>query len=328
MTLWEKYFDYHPEILLRIEAIDKKTKEKFIRKLKLETDKDNFLSTITEFQFYEFLIKEGFVVEFEKEYTFDNKALKFTPDFTVSKQGQSIIAEVLKLNTTEKDKKRNDFESFLLDGIQKNTAKCCVQVELIEEYFDVELYDKDSILAEVSSWLKSSYELNEELVVRDNFKFKIISIDEKYEHTLVFGNVNSIDIDTRRLNSINSRFVSKIEKYDRLIAEMDMPYLICLKIDFHAAINEKEMFWTMYGDLIFHEYIPKYVSELNGLYYRNETAKRNLSGVVLMISNQIYYFNNYFLSNRLKQEIRDEFLKYQFLGETFNKLVYLKEVPK
>jgi hypothetical protein len=109
---------------------------------------------------------------------------------------------------------------------------------------------------------------------------------------------------------------------------LDIPYLICLKIDFHAAINEKEMFWTMYGDLAFHEYIPKYVSELNGFYYQNEFAKKNLSGVVLMINNQIYFFNNYFLSNRLDHEIRDGFLKYQFFNETFNKLVYLKEVPK
>jgi hypothetical protein len=166
----------------------------------LETDKDNFLSTITEFQFYEFLVEEEFIVEFEKEYTFDNKALKFTPDFTVSKQGQSIIVEVLKLNTTEKDKKRNDFEGYLLDGIQKNLAKCCVQLIIEEEYFDVELYDKDAILAEVSMWLKSSYKLDEELVIKDNFKFRIISIDENFEHTQVFGNVNSIDIDTRRLN--------------------------------------------------------------------------------------------------------------------------------
>lgn len=328
MTLWDQYFEYHPDILLRIESIDKLSKGKFIKKLKLEKDKENFLSTIAEFQFYEFLINEGFSVDFEKEYVLNSGETKLTPDFTILKDSQSIIVEVVKLNTTEKDRIRNDFENYLLEGVEKNAAKCCVKLTLENEYFDAQLYDKELIVSEVSKWLSSNLELEAELILHENFRFRILSIDEKYEHTYVVSNFNSIDIDTRRLNSDNSRFVNKIEKYTSLIDELRMPYLICIKIDFHAGINENELFWTMYGDLLFHEYVPKLESELNGLYYKNEVAKRNLSGVLLMINNQFKYYNNYFLQNRLRTSIKKDFLRYQFFGETYNRLVYLSKITK
>jgi len=328
MTLWDKYSESHPELISRLELVDEKSRRKFIKKLQKERDRDNFISIITELQFIEFFVKEGFHVEYEKEYLFEG-GKKITPDFTLSKYNEKTIAEVLRLNPTKKDKKRNDFESFLFEAIEKIRKGCLVRIKFIDEYYESDLYDLNFIAQELEKWITNDFYLNSELTLYRNLIFRIIAIDDSLEHACVYGNFNSIDIDTRRLNSEKSQFVTKIEKYEAFISEMAFPYLICLKIDFHAGINENEMFRTMYGDLLFYDYVPKHESQLNGFYYTNDIAKRNLSGVILLgDNNNVYYFNNYFLLNRLKQTIKNEFLKYQFVRNGFNKLVYLREVPK
>jgi hypothetical protein len=326
MTLWEEYLSYHPEFETRLIAIEKIARDKFIRKLKKEKDKENFLSIITEFQFYEFLVSKEFNINLEKEYFLENSKSKYTPDFTISKYGQSIIVEVLKLNTTAKDKIRSDFENYLFNQLDSIRKGCWLQIDFIEEYFDVELYSKEKIVEEVSVWLENNFYLNSEILLYDNFKFTITKVDNKLEHVCVQGNANSIDIDIRRLNSPNSRFVDKINKYSELIINSTLPYIICLKIDFTAAIGENEMFWTMYGDLLFYQHLNKFESTMNGFYYTNENAKGSLSGILLMINNKITYYNNYSFQNKLDFKIKKEFLEYQFFGETFSKLVYLRRV--
>lgn len=326
MTLWDKYLEYHPDLIGRLERIDIKSKNRFTKKLKREKDRNNFIATITELQCYEFFLESGFKVEFEKSYQF--KGNKLTPDLTINKDDQEIIVEVVRLNPTAKDSKRNNFESSLLEKIEELKKKCIVKIDFIDEYFDPNQYDESTIVKDLEVWLESNFFLNSKIILHENFQFEIINTDEVYDHTCVYGNFNTIDIDPRRLKSDKSLFVSKLEKYDQLIHELNLPYLIFIKIDFHAGINENEMFWTMYGDSLFYDYLNKYESELNGLFYTNEKAKNNVSGVLLIVGDKKYYFKNFYLLNKLSSKVGEELSEMQFMSSIQNRFVYLKEVKK
>ena len=320
MNLWEKYLGYHPEIISRLDLIDEASRAKFLRRMKSEKDQSNFSSTLTELSFYEFFQKQGFEVEYDKTHG------KFTPDLTLKRDNNQIIAEVLKLNTTEKDTGRNHFESLLIEEIEKIEINCWIQIDFKEEYFDTSLYSYEEIANKLADWLVDNCVIGNKITFFDIFTFEIIGVYKKFTHVCVMGNVNSIDIDTRRLNADNSRFIQKIGKYDELISETSLPYLICIKIDFNAAIGEREMFWTMYGDLVFHHDYHIYHSELNGLYYTN-TLTKTLSGVVLMVSDKVFYFHN-FREYKLWKNAFDNLIAFQFSCETFNKLTYLRKVYK
>ncbi len=324
MELWNKYLEYHPEFLTRLDLLEKRSKDRFIKRLKNEKDRNNFLAVIAELNFYEIFKEKGFAVEYDKEYVLTKDFLKCNPDLTIIKNGKTIIAEVVYLNTTNKDSIRNEFENYLLEELQKIQIGCCIHIGFKEEYFDVEAYEKEDIIKQFADWIPNNCVLGNELVVLDNFVFTVSSVNESYEHILVMGNANSIDIDTRRLNSENSRFINKIGKYNHLINELNLPYIICVKIDFHAAINEKEMFWTLYGDLVFFEDLQIYHSELNGVYYLNEYAS-NLSGVLLLVNNKVHYFHNY-RQQRLGEYAITQLQDLQYHCETFNILKYLQRV--
>lgn len=320
MELWNKYLEYHPEIFSRLDSIDKTSRDKFLKKFKSEKDKSNFLSTLAELSFSEFFSKLKFEVEYDKSYG------KFTPDLTITKDNSQVIVEVVKLNPTEKDTLRNDFESYLFDEIQKIEIGCWLEINFEEQYFDVALYNKEIIVKEVLEWLTTNCEVGNQIRLYENFVFKIIKVDKKYKHVCVMGNANSIDIDIRRLESDNSRFIKKIGKYQKLIAEFSLPYILCIKIDFHAAISEIQMFWTLYGDLSSYFDLEIHHCELNGVYYTDKDSE-NLSGVFLMVGDKIFYFHN-FKETRLKEDIKIEFLKYQYHCNTSSKLIYLQLVPK
>ncbi len=318
MELWNKYLEYHPEIITRFDAIDEVSKNKFIRKLQSEKSKSNFSSTLTELSFYEFFRNNGFNVEYEKLLG------GLTPDLTISKKGELIIAEVLKLNTTEKDTVRNEFESLLLEEIEKIKIGCWVQINFKEDYFDTVQFNQEEIATTFYEWLKSNCIAGKEIELFNFFTFKVIRVDKKYDHVCVFGNVNMIDIDVRRLNSDKSRFVQKMSMYNDLIQEKSLPYLICIRIDFHAAIGENEMFWTMYGDVVSHLNFGIQHCELNGFYYKNDLTK-NLSGVLLMISDRVFFFRN-FRQDKLFKEALDILMRFQFYNSVESKLTYLRRV--
>ncbi|QNA44958.1 hypothetical protein [Lacibacter sediminis] len=326
MTLLEKYQENHPDLNERLERIDEKSRKKFIKKLKREKDKSNFIAIVTELQCYEFFFNSGFKVEFERGYSVGSKRL--TPDFTISKNGQDAIVEVVRLNPTEKDSKRNNFESLLMEGIEELKKKCVIKIDFINEYFDEDLYDIKSIVNDLEIWLEQSFYLNSKITLCDNFRFEIIDINDIYDHACVYGNFNSIDIDPRRLKSDKSLFVSKLEKYDELIQHYNLPYVVFIKIDFHAGINENEMFWTMYGDSLLYDHLNKRESALNGLFYANKIGKENVSGVLLIVGSKASYYKNFYFLNKLSKEIDDEFGKMQFFSDVPNKFVYLRGVRK
>lgn len=318
--MWNKYLEYHPEIISRLDAIDDVSKKKFVKKLRNEKDKNNFLSMLAELSFYEFFAKLGFEVSYDKTYG------KPTPDLTIVKDKSQIIVEVVKLNPTEKDMMRNDFENCLFDEVQNIKVGCWLEMRFKDEYFDVNLYDKETIVKKLSEWIVYNCKEGNQITIENNFTFKIIRVDSKYDHVCLMGNSNSIDIDERRLNADNSRFIQKIGKYGGLIDNLSLPYILCIKIDFHAAIGEKDMFWTLYGDLVFHFNYQICHSELNGVYYLNVLSK-NLSGVFLLVGDKFFYFHN-FKENRLNSTVKKEFLVYQYYCETFSKLNYLTLIPR
>lgn len=303
--------------------LDKRSKEAFTKKLKNEKDESNFSAILTELGFFEHFASRGFSVELEKEYS-DSERFNYKPDLTLTQNGQSMIAEVIRLNPTKKDDVRNRFENELMEKLETIQAGCWLQIDFTEEYFDATGYDINGILCEVRSWIVQGKSVGARLVVANNFNFEIVRIDPKLSHVCVLGNANSINIDTRRLNSAGSGFTKKISRYLKLISENQLPYLICLKIDFHAGIDQDEMFWMMYGDLEFHQHLNLYLSKMNGVYYVNSDARNYLSGVLLMVGNSIFYYHNYG-QHKLFRSIENELISNQYFGKTPNKLIYLRE---
>ena len=64
-TLLEKFIDTHSDFNSELERLSGKNKKKFIRNFKKESQEENFLSTLSEFRFAQFLEKESLNYEYE-----------------------------------------------------------------------------------------------------------------------------------------------------------------------------------------------------------------------------------------------------------------------
>jgi hypothetical protein len=92
-----EFFEGKPEFLKEIESFENRRKLNLLGKLKTDKDEINFFSWLAEVRFGLFFDK--FCLNIENDYRIESKM----PDWCITGNGQNFIAEVIRLNTPEKE---------------------------------------------------------------------------------------------------------------------------------------------------------------------------------------------------------------------------------
>ncbi|NIJ51709.1 hypothetical protein [Dyadobacter arcticus] len=100
MDLVNEFFAERAQLYDVIVEFDKKHKQSLIKKLTSEKKKGDFLSLITEINFGLFF--DQFCTKIE----YDKKIGGQTPDWTLDVNGQTVLAEVMRLNASQSDQIR------------------------------------------------------------------------------------------------------------------------------------------------------------------------------------------------------------------------------
>jgi len=121
--LLSKFFLGRDELLEQIKTFEKKRQLNLLRHLASKENEEEFLSVISEIQFGLFFDKKASTVYYEKR--IDNKK----PDWTFTMNGQEVIAEVVRLNPSAKDKADLDFIDGFMESIHEIEIGCIISVD-------------------------------------------------------------------------------------------------------------------------------------------------------------------------------------------------------
>ncbi|WKN32082.1 hypothetical protein PZB74_01775 [Porifericola rhodea] len=307
MSLYEMYISGRKSFETELQVFNDQTKRKVLNKLRKERNRMNFLSHITEINFGFFYAQNGALLEYEKKYRVDGKINE--PDWTIYLNGQVIIGEVLRLNLIHSEQSIKEFEEQLVNRVKQIKGNYCLQIDYKNQYFLPSDYNLDFIIEELVKWLTEPRSLMDQVVLFDNFSFKIVKVDTALDNIIVSSNVGLINIDKRRLESKNSIFNQKVNKYVDLINSIRLPYIINLYIDPDSGIDEIDVFSFLYGKTIDDRTINSIYTDLNtGLFYSDNKSIKYLSGVLLRYNNTHIYFHNYYKDNKLNFTNRELFL--------------------
>ncbi|MCC9019790.1 hypothetical protein [Flavobacterium lipolyticum] len=306
MSLLELYKEYHPDIIGRLSKFSEINKRRLIKKLEIEKDKRNFLSTISEIKFGELFNA------LHIESIYDKKINSKTPDWTLNCSTSEIICDVYRLGQSKSDQIRSDFENSLIEHIKKIQAHYIIRISFIQEYFEPETYNIKSIVTKLSEWIfKSKPKIGDKILISENFYFTVLSNNSNHQFVSCWGNINSIEYKIGKIeqeqNSYPNEITKKLTKYNEIIESFNMPYFLCIDIDFGTGVNHdefEEYFKGKSAILIDYEevkYIPEF-KQLNlgkewtilGEFYNNP----QLSGIITCL-NQSFKI----LFNPLKKQI-------------------------
>lgn len=306
MSLLELYKEYHPDLVERLSKFSEINKRRLIKKLEIEKDKRNFLSTISEIKFGE-LFK---ILNIESEY--DKKINLKTPDWTLSCSKSEIICDVYRLGQSKSDQIRSDFENSLIEHIQKINANYIIRISFIEEYFESEIYNIEFIVTMLKEWiLQSLPKIGDKILISKNFYFTVLSNCSNHQFVSCCGNANSIEYKIGKIeqeeNSYPNEITKKLTKYNEIIQSFNLSYFLCIDIDFGSGFTHdefKEYFRGKSAELIDYEEvkdIPEF-KELGlgkewtilGEFYNNP----HLSGIITCLNNKFKV-----LLNPLKTQI-------------------------
>ena len=311
MTLYEEYISEWEDFESKLLVFDDQTRAKIKRKLMKEKNKTTFFSKITEINFGLLYAENGAVAEYEIKYEFHNYVKE--PDWTIYFNSQKIICEVLRLNTTQTDQFRNDFDNRLIDQISKIKGNYVLKIFFLNEDFQESLYDINNIVDELKYWLLIKRSLNDQITLYGNFKFKILAVDTPNKCVHPVGNTNIINIDTRRLESSRSEFYKKIVENAELIEYLNLPFIINLYTPVTSGIDAEHLFYYLYGTSVEDRVNNSEYTLLDkGLFYNDDNAKKYLSGVLFRRGNNVLFFYNYNLENKLNRANKEFFTKYKY----------------
>lgn len=238
-SLLEKYIDYHPEFIDSLTIFREDTAKKILRRLKSENDTNNFISIVAEIRFGKLFRELGLEVEYDK--MFPNHQ---TPDWLIKLSDSTAICDVYRLGKSAKDQVRNDFQGKLMEKLEEIPKSYFIKINFIDEYFDSNKYDVDQIFNEVQEWLKSIRIVGESIAISDNFEFEILKTDTKTKYVCCVGHISSIDIKPQKVNQIENlnpnEITKKLNKYNEIISEYNMPYFICVYIDFVSGFDHRD----------------------------------------------------------------------------------------
>ena len=305
-SLIDKFFSGREDLLEQVKVFEKKRKLNLLKSLKSEDNESQFLSKISEIQFGLFLDQNATALIYEK--SIDDK----TPDWFITMYDQEIIAEVVRLNPSARDKVDLDFIDKFMDSIQEIEIGCFLSFDCNYETIERENIDFSVCKSIIKDWISNSPNIHDKIVLYGSIEVEFMEFNEILGHACLAVNGDSINSDSRRLSSEKSTLALKGVKYSEIIEKYNIPYIICIYIDFHSWFRKLDLYQALYGSSAEHENKPPYFSHIieKALYYSPNQIMKNVSGIILRQGNEYTYFHNY-SNNRLSENNLAYFSKWQ-----------------
>lgn len=314
---YSAFFIDKPELEITFKEFSDQFNIPVERKLKAIKDKDEFLAEIIEFQFGIFFGSMFNNVQHERKIFLDSL---FTPDWTIINDSHEIVAEVIRLNSSQRDLEEEQVSDKLMETLENIPGDYVVQLKYkYEKIKDINL-DHAHLNTSVTEWLKKSREISDFMVFNKTIQVTVThkGIGSPIVH--IVGAYRSINFDYRRLSGQKSRLFSKL-KYADAVNQQQLPYFICIHLSFESGFDTQDMFKSLYGcsgifhgDEPFEEFYPDapFHSFMDGLFYNNEIIKNCVSGIIVYYQGTFTFFQNYCNTNRLPSNSKEILNKYLY----------------
>jgi hypothetical protein len=308
MSYFQKFFENREMLLQTLQQFASKHDLKFLDKLRAETDKTQFLSKISEANFGFFFFP--FASSFKEEPLIGGK----TPDWAITINGQEIIVEVLRLNASAEDQKNLDFMDSFIEKMKEIKIGAFLSFT-VEDNVNVEDISLENARDEIEKWLLKRRLTHESFVLFNQIEIKFLQYSDDVSYVCFMGMGGQINFDYRRLRADNSPLLKKATKYSEIIENRNMPYIICIYLDFHTWFDKRDLFRCLYGSSCEDAtQFPFAFSTIikDALYYTSDRPLKNVSGILLRQQDDHFYFHNFSSANKLNEENKKLLLNFQY----------------
>lgn len=307
MTLFENFFDGKENLLKSVKDIDSKHKLELINSLSNENTEVDFLSKISEIYFGIFFDEYSSSAKYEKSH--DGKE----PDWTFNINGQEIMVEVFRLNPSLPDKVNLDFDYNFMKAIREVQTGCFLSFDYDETVIVREDIDIQKCKVLVEDWLNKKPAINETIILFNTIEIQLIDYLPNINHACLAGGGGGINFNYKRLHGANSALLKKVKKYSEIIGKYNLPYIICIDMDFCTWLGKDDLYNILYGLLPEHEARANYFLHniKKAQFYLDREFITDVSGILLKKGDEFTYYHNYFESNRLNSENQNLLLRWQ-----------------
>ena len=279
-SLLDKFIELHPDFSLDLEGLSKKSKEKFRRKLSREKQECNFLSTISEFRFCQFLENEGL------EYEFEPKIEKKRPDFLIkTKNSETIYFDVKRFNTSELDSyNRRKLYEFCekLKTIQRSFY---VQVDQVSKNINLDI---ENAFVEAYGWILCDERKKDDiLMINNELKIEIVKVDGIKPHVLYLFSGNNSNI---HIAKPKTDVLTKLNNYKEEIIGKDIPFFVGIDLTFDTLITPCD-YWLLFLGGSCMDSSTGTESFILGEFY-NGRQLDYLTGLLIRYNNEFFWLKN------------------------------------
>lgn len=306
MDMFDQFLHEQPSLLVSLQQLDAAHSLSTVKRLQKETNKDNFLSAITELQFGLLFHSLGATLRYEYK-AFPGSLM--TPDWSLVLNGQTIVAEVARLNPAQDVQRSAGMVEALAGALKEIRIGCCVQVTYDDEELDPKTFDFALFKEIVENWLGRADDTMQPLTIDGIVTLHLVQRDPALSHVCFIGTFQRVSQRPDRLYGEKSILQAKIKKYGPMAAMHNVPLVICLGIHAETWFDEADVSSALYGsdaefdadEEEFNGYYPgaKFHIFRDGLFYCDDNCKNNISGVLLRRQGAFTYYHNYFYRNRL-----------------------------
>lgn len=141
----------------------------------------------------------------------------------------------------------------------------------------------------------------------------LLKYNEHVEHACLGGGGGAVNFNFRRLYGENSPLLKKVKKYSEAINQYNLPFILCIYMDFHTWFGKDDLYHSLYGRSTEHFEECNYYSHLieNSLYYSSPRVMKYVSGILLRQADEYTYYHNFTGSNKLNIENQKILLAWQ-----------------
>jgi hypothetical protein len=217
--------------------MDSRSSEKILRKLRKENNETNFLSTVSEFRFIQFLEQKELQVEYEP------RIEGLNPDLRILLESSAVYADVKRFNLSDLDQKNKRFFDQLFEALKQVKHSVYVFVTQLQE-FDYDSYSISALATEIEAWLFSEKRnIGDQWMDHQGFlKVQIEKINTGKNRVLSCDTPPTPVTHPRKILSVVEE---KVEKYREAILDQGIPFFVCLDLVFAGTFDPQD-FWDFY----------------------------------------------------------------------------------
>lgn len=305
---------------------------RFSRLIRREKDHQNFKALVSELKF-------GIVLQKISGELFNERKFRLlTPDWSVGLSQTFSIFEVYRLGKSNKTNQMDSLYDIISKKIDTLNYDSYLKIEVNDSCTEESVDDIEGLLPELDEWLATNYNvLNASKRFKKLFELTVIKTNTGKNNTLYLHGPRIIDQLPHKLvqseNLKDNEITKKLKKYVDIISEYDLPYFICVDIDFESGFHYSDFEEYFYGqstEFISYDssrnYIPDFGKEWTTLgEFYNPQTRTSLSGLLIIENGILRVLMNPNRNQRIYDKRFESLLKQ--IKSLDNMQLYDSEIP-